>query len=790
MSFSKNSIYQKIDKISNSLLKIFSKISSENTFQIGISLLQQLFYENLQNEKNMNYLFQKIQYQLLILKKENKKNIINILPYICSTSPKKIYPYIDRILSIFQSSICNDTKGIFQLIAKNFGECSKILISINDNNTNNISSSEIPIDILLVYTQFKLFCLTNIKSQSHNNQTFGILCLNNFIENCSFNYKNNENLKFIWENLIYHIDKDNFSPKIELLNCLISLIFLSEKKFSSFCTITLYKVIDFITNKDWVIRKLALNIIYSLVYYCNQEIYPLKSFLLDFLESVKSDKNLEVKEVCIQIINRLNDENNNYHFPNFYNNHIISINSLTSLSDLSTIISGKLSNVSSQIDTKKSNINLLSPNFSFSNVSNDNINHQNNITVIKNQKMESKIKKNSVIINNKTKNIGIKEYIKIKTMNNYHSTSSNNSYDKIKQNNYSKNLTMKKTNIHSYLYPNNIKRNVINIKNKYNTNNTRNNSKSKNNKRSNSSIYSIETIKKDKIKKSNLNVLNKTQYLTKNNNNSNKKAKTPSFSKSKKKRIQEFIEKENNSFDFSIKKKEKINLKKEKNLCTSYSKKSNINSSFSNEKPLNNSCIFSKYNKEFKIKNSPVIEKSFNDNCLNETSRSIKDNLMNEIEKLKSQISSLNSEIEILRDKKNIKNEIREFIKSENYIKAFELACNEKNIQELYYIIRHYQLNCYSSSNYDKYNQYNLNNELLENILIVLSEDLLECENLLVIINFIIKNICEIKREINKDAGKKFGNAFNELYFKRMELGLSKEEIENIYQIVNYFINY
>ena len=160
---------------------------------------------------------------------------------------------------------------------------------------------------------------------------------------------------------------------------------------------------------------------------------------------------------------------------------------------------------------------------------------------------------------------------------------------------------------------------------------------------------------------------------------------------------------------------------------------------------------------------------------------------MNEIEKLKSQISSLNLEIEILRNKKNIKNEIREYVKSENYIKAFELACNEKNIQELYYIIRHYQLNCYSISNCDKYN---LSNELLENILIVLSDDLLECENLLVITNFIIKNICEKKREINKYAGKMFGNAFNELYFKRMELGLSKEEIENIFQIVNYFINY
>ena len=177
MSSFKKKNQSKTHELNISLTKIFNQISSEKTLQDGIFYLEQLFNENIKNEKNINYLFQQIQNQLLILKKENKKIIINILPYICSISPKHIYPFIDRILSIFQSSICNETKEIFPLIAKNFGLCSKILITIDDNKldyNSNISSIDIPQDVLLVYTQFKLFCLTNIKLIiQFNNSIFG-----------------------------------------------------------------------------------------------------------------------------------------------------------------------------------------------------------------------------------------------------------------------------------------------------------------------------------------------------------------------------------------------------------------------------------------------------------------------------------------------------------------------------------------------------------------------------------------------------------------------------------------
>ena len=73
MSSFKKKNQSKTHELNISLTKIFNQISSEKTLQDGIFYLEQLFNENIKNEKNINYLFQQIQNQLLILKKKIKK---------------------------------------------------------------------------------------------------------------------------------------------------------------------------------------------------------------------------------------------------------------------------------------------------------------------------------------------------------------------------------------------------------------------------------------------------------------------------------------------------------------------------------------------------------------------------------------------------------------------------------------------------------------------------------------------------------------------------------------------
>jgi hypothetical protein len=99
----------------------------------------------------------------------------------------------------------------------------------------------------------------------------------------------------------------NYTAKYELLNCLISLILGAEGLFTQYANATLYKVLDFLTEDDWNKRKLALNVIYTLIFYCKDEVLPLKDHIINFLRVLKTDKVKEVREVCLLILQIFNE---------------------------------------------------------------------------------------------------------------------------------------------------------------------------------------------------------------------------------------------------------------------------------------------------------------------------------------------------------------------------------------------------------------------------------------------------------------------------------------------------
>ena len=88
---------------------------------------------------------------------------------------------------------------------------------------------------------------------------------------------------------------------------MIYLILLAEGLFAQYANATLYKILDFLTEDDWNKRKLALNVIYTLIFYCKDEIMPLKEHIINFLIFLKDDKVKEVREVFLlklQIFNQ------------------------------------------------------------------------------------------------------------------------------------------------------------------------------------------------------------------------------------------------------------------------------------------------------------------------------------------------------------------------------------------------------------------------------------------------------------------------------------------------------
>ena len=140
---------------------------------------------------------------------------------------------------------------------------------------------------------------------------------------------------------------------------LTSLILGAEKIFVPYAKIVFNKIIEFLSNDDWIQRKLALNIIYTLLYYCKEEMTSLKENILNILIILKKDKTKEVRDVCLLIEQLYENEN-----ITPINNKAISNNkNINNKNKLNKNINSNIINKIGKINyIKYNNISTFSPN--------------------------------------------------------------------------------------------------------------------------------------------------------------------------------------------------------------------------------------------------------------------------------------------------------------------------------------------------------------------------------------------------------------------------------------------
>ena len=312
-------------EIKSSLLTIYDKIGMIQSREIGYELFIDLILNNIYISTTMNYI------------------ISQVGEFINSLSPKEKEPYL-KLLSLFfynpnnTENLNQDPNGFNPLISKSIyyiyispvlnilqtfiNEQNSILYASISNVYADIIQYTMPTDISIstkqlnpeekkAYDILQGFCIYNMKCDDKSNKIVGSLCLTKLVENCPIVLQP-QYTKFIWDNINNFIDKKNFSAKTELLNCLISLILGTENLFCPYANVTLYKVLDFLTDNDWLKRKLALNVIYTLIFYCKDEILPLKDHIINFLKVLKTDKVKEVREVCLLILQIFSQNEQNH----------------------------------------------------------------------------------------------------------------------------------------------------------------------------------------------------------------------------------------------------------------------------------------------------------------------------------------------------------------------------------------------------------------------------------------------------------------------------------------------
>ena len=313
-------------EIRSSLLTIYDKLSKPSTREVAYDLYKKLVLKNIYYNQQSNFIIQQLNDFISPLEPKEKEPTLKLLSLFFSqnNSPNEYeekqiyYPYVSPILSILQSLIKDQNNPIFSSISNTYAEIVQNLMPTNIESSN----IELENDEKKIFEMLQGFCIYNMKCEEKSNKIIGSLCLTKLVENCPIVLQP-QYLKYIWENIINFIDKKNFNAKYELLNCLISLILGAENLFSQFANVTLYKVLDFLTDSDWLKRKLALNVIYTLIFYCKEEIVPLKEHIINFLKVLKTDKVKEVREVCLLILQSFNeyDTDNNIIYSNNNNNN-------------------------------------------------------------------------------------------------------------------------------------------------------------------------------------------------------------------------------------------------------------------------------------------------------------------------------------------------------------------------------------------------------------------------------------------------------------------------------------
>ena len=300
-------------EIRSILLNIYDRLTKPSTKEVGYELFLKLILRNLSSPSSISYIISQLGEFIPPLSPKEKEPCLKLLSLVFfnpiqdlqNQNNKKnsiYYQFLSPILSIIQSITKDSNNIIFPQIANTYAE---IVQNIMPTDIS-YATEELNMEEKRAYEMLQGFCIYNMKQEEKANRIIGSLCLTKLVENCPVVLQE-QYMKFIWDNIMNFIDTKNYTAKYELLNCLISLILGAEGLFTQYANATLYKVLDFLTEDDWNKRKLALNVIYTLIFYCKDEVLPLKDHIINFLRVLKTDKVKEVREVCLLILQIFNE---------------------------------------------------------------------------------------------------------------------------------------------------------------------------------------------------------------------------------------------------------------------------------------------------------------------------------------------------------------------------------------------------------------------------------------------------------------------------------------------------
>ena len=144
---------------------------------------------------------------------------------------------------------------------------------------------------------------------------FKTICLNILLNEIDYSFLNQNNfVYYIWANISYFLEQSNFFPKNYLLKYIYDFISKFKEIFKPFVEVVIYKILEFIDNKDGNIRKSSLNILGLLINFYPNEIEKIKNLIMKLLLILHKDKDENIRIKSIYIYNKLKRQFNSNNF--------------------------------------------------------------------------------------------------------------------------------------------------------------------------------------------------------------------------------------------------------------------------------------------------------------------------------------------------------------------------------------------------------------------------------------------------------------------------------------------
>ena len=241
-------------------------------------------------------------------KKSFNEKPFKLFPIIFSFNQKQSVNYINYFLSSLKQSIKVENESYFSFLNSIFSEIITCFYNGNDkfNNINN-NISKINKNLIddiqkqKLFEEFFKFCNSNIKSNQKTEQSFGFLLLTELIEKCPL-VKVEKNIKIIFKEFSVYLKSKKLICKLDLLNCTISLILIAKEKFAPYAKDCLFNVLNLVKDKNWMKRKLAINIVCILTFFCKKQIMSFKNNIIEFFNLLKDEPKVEIRIICFKTL--------------------------------------------------------------------------------------------------------------------------------------------------------------------------------------------------------------------------------------------------------------------------------------------------------------------------------------------------------------------------------------------------------------------------------------------------------------------------------------------------------